>query len=82
MFLNIQLTLNCLLCFLQKNIPLNARLLIISNWILGTDKRVPRDARESKKGFKLNKIFIHPVSLKPNYIDTSFLNENIHRKLN
>ena len=43
------------------------RLLMISNWILGTDKRVPREAREAKKSLKLNKIFVGPLSLKPNY---------------
>lgn len=31
---------------------------MISNWILGTDKRVPREAREAKKSLKLNKIFV------------------------
>lgn len=51
---------------------------MIRNWILGTDKRVPRKAREARKSLKLNTVLIGPLSLKPNYTILKFLNGNIH----
>lgn len=43
---------------------------MFSKRILGSHKRVPREAREGRKSLKLNKIFICVLSSKLNYTHT------------
>lgn len=54
---------------------------MVTNWILGTDERVPRETREAKKSLKLNKIFVCPLVLKLSYAHKlKFLNGTIQEK--